>query len=255
MEQPKYTPFKRISFQMLCQVAVVLLLCTGCSKRYSDIPAFWPYEFKDHENQSVGRFKTTFLAEQIDRFYLGVNPGPIGVTTFVNLDDLRTTSSFGRVAGEQLMSELSMLGYDVVELRHADALHFLTNTGEFALSRDVTQVRRARDLGAIIVGTYVVSPVRVYLNARLVDPATSRVLSAGSVEMEKTEEITRLVRGGSFSPTLERIPVRKLGIYSYPWPMFGGQGARYDMEESMPMVIPEPKMLDSHGKSAGKKKL
>ncbi|NBW39873.1 hypothetical protein EBR25_02600 [bacterium] len=208
-------------FQLSCQIGMMLLLSLclvlgGCSKRYDNVPAFWPFEFKDYENESVGRFKTSFLAQQIDEYYQGVHPGPIGITTFVNLDDLKTTSSFGRIYGEQLMSELAMRGYDVVELRHADALQFLSNNGEFALSRDVAQVRRERDLGAIIVGTYVVSPVRVYINARLVDPATSKVLSAGSVEMAKTDEIKRLVRGGAFSPTLERIPVKRLGMYTYP---------------------------------------
>lgn len=209
------------SFQHSCQIGIVFLLLvilslSGCSKRYDDVPTFWPFEYRDYENESVGRFKTSYLAQQIDEFYQGIHPGPIGITTFVNLDDLKTTSSFGRIYGEQLMSELSMRGYDVVELRHADALQFLSNNGEFALSRDVAQVRRERDLGAIIVGTYVVSPVRVYINARLVDPATSKVLSAGSVEMAKTDEIKRLVRGGAFSPTLERIPVKRLGMYTYP---------------------------------------
>lgn len=192
------------------------LALTGCSKRYDDVPAFWPFQYKDYENQSVGRFKTSYLAQQIDEYYQGIHPGPIGVTTFVNLDDLRTTSSFGRVCGEQLMSELTMRGYDVIELRHSDALQLLSNNGEFALSRDISQVRRERDLGGVIVGTYVVSPVRVYLNARLIDPSTSKVLSAGSVEMEKTQEIKRLVRGGATAPTLERIPVKRLGMYNYP---------------------------------------
>ncbi|MCB0354800.1 MAG: hypothetical protein KDD64_14795 [Bdellovibrionales bacterium] len=215
---------------------VGLLSATACSRRYSDVPAYWPIGFEDYENQSVGRFKTSYLAEQIDEYYQGINPGPIGVTTFVNLDDLSSTSSFGRICGEQLMSELSMRGYEVVELRHSDALHFMSNTGEFALSRDIAAVRRERDLGGVVVGTYVVSPVRVYLNARLIDPATSMVLSAGSAEMSKTQEIAKLVRGGTISPSLERIPVKKLGLYSYPMPLVPNRRMYYDYEESMGYV-------------------
>lgn len=206
------------------------------------MPAYWPFEFKNYDNQSVGRFKTSYLAQQIDDYYRGMNPGPIGVTTFVNLDELNTTSSFGRVCGEQLVSELTMRGYDVVELRHADALHFLSNTGEFALSRDVSYVKRERDLGGLIVGTYVVSPVRVYLNARLIDPATSKVLSAGSVEMPKTKEIAKLVRGGAFAPSLERIPVKKLGMYTYPMPLQANYGRYWDLEESGGMGMPMKQM-------------
>lgn len=243
-----YNPSNRVkvatvdyTVQHLCQqlfiISCLIILLSGCSRRYDDLPAYWPFEIKDRENHSVGRFKTSYLAHQIDEFYQGVHPGPIGVTTFVNLDDLKTTSTFGRVCGEQLMSELTMRGYDVIELRHADALQFLSNSGEFALSRDVTQIRRERDLGGVVVGTYVVSPIRVYLNARLVDPSTSRVLSAGSVEMEKTEEITKLVRGGSIAPTLERIPVKRLGIYTYPMTL-----NPFYYEEEVAHAVPQPAM-------------
>lgn len=237
--QSKY----QLSCQLLLGILIVsLALSTGCSKRYNELPAYSPIPFRDYENHSVGRFKSGYLAQQIDDYYRGVNPGPIGITTFVNLDDLYTTSTFGRVYAEQVMSELAMRGYDVVELRHADALQFLASNGEYALSRDIAAVRRERDLGALIVGTYVVSPVRVYVNARLIDPSNSMVLSAGSVEMDKTKELTKLVRGGSFAPTLERIPVRHLGTNSYP--LYGAYnwGRMYDLEESgagfMPRQMP-----------------
>lgn len=236
--QSESSRFSQMRVQQSCQLPLLLLIAlavlAGCSKRYHDMPAFLPFEMKQKENYSVGRFKSSFLAEQIDDYYRGINPGPIGVTTFVNLDDLYTTSSFGRMYAEQVMSELSMRGYDVVELRHSDAIQFLVNNGEYALSRDVAAIRRERDLGAIVVGTYVVSPIRVYVNARLVDPSSSMVLSAGSVEMSKTKEIAKLVRGGAFAPTLERIPVNGLGN---PFQQTYGSPVNkrlYDLEESVP---------------------
>jgi hypothetical protein len=115
------------------------------------------------------------------------------------------------MVGEQLMSELAMKGFDVVELRHADALQFLDTSGEFALSRDPRAIRGHRNLAAVVVGTYVVSPERVYVNARLIEPSTSLILSAGSVEMSKTRELTKMLRGGSMPGSLERIPVKHLG--------------------------------------------
>lgn len=231
----------RLLFQGACQLLAVamLLVLAGCSKRYDDIPAFLPFNLGENENHGVGRFKTSYLVDQIDLYYRGTNPGPIGVTTFVNIDDLYSTSTFGRMVGEQLMSELAMRGYDVVELRHSDALQFLAPDGEFALSRDLGVVRRERQLGGIVVGTYVVSPVRVYLNARLINPASSMVLSAGSVEMSKTPELVRLLRGGSLPASLERIPVRHMnslyGTTLYP----NSNAWRYNMEEmeSAPRVV------------------
>ncbi|MEZ4753592.1 MAG: FlgO family outer membrane protein [Bdellovibrionota bacterium] len=216
-------------------LVILALISTGCNKRYSDTFSYNPFMPEDEPDQTIGRFKSSYIVTQIDNYYRGTNPGPIGVTTFVNIDDLNSTSTFGRMYGEQVMSELSMRGFDVVELRHADALHFLSSSGEFALSRDVASVRRARDLGGIVAGTYVVSPDRVYVNARLIDPATSIVLSAGSVEMNKTKELAKMLRGGAFPATLERIPVKHLGMQQYPMPIWGNYGAMYNAEEMYPM--------------------
>jgi TolB-like protein len=201
-------------------LAMAAALFAGCSGRYNDLPAFWPVPTEDHENYGPGRFKTGYLARQIDQFYRGTTPGPVGVTTFVNLDDLYTSSTFGRMVAEQLMSELTMRGFDVVELRHSEALQFLDSSGEFALSRDVRVVRPERNLSAVVVGTYVVSPDRVYVNARLVDPSSSLILSAGSVEMSKTREMAKLLRGGVTPQALERIPVRHLGFSASPANLF-----------------------------------
>ncbi|NDC38843.1 MAG: hypothetical protein EBZ48_12465 [Proteobacteria bacterium] len=180
----------------------------------------------------MGRFKTGYLIDQIDNFYRGVNPGPIGVTTLVSLDDLYETSSFGRIYSEQLMSELVMRGYDVVELRHADSLRFLSAGGEFGLSRELGAVRPSQQLGCVLVGTYEVSPERVFVNARLINPSNSMILSAGSVEMAKTKEIAKLLRGGGVPGTLERIPVKHLTNGAVPLMALPTQGKLYDWEET-----------------------
>ena len=215
---------------------MTVLLLTGCSKRYDDYPAFLPFDVSREDNYGVGRFKSSYLVDQIDQYYRGNNPGPIGVATLVNIDDLYSTSTFGRMYAEQVMSELAMRGFDVVELRHSEALQFLTDAGELALSRDVAQVRKSRDLGGIVVGTYAISPVRVYVNARLVDPSTSVVLAAGSVEMPKTTEIARLLRGGMFPSTLERIPVRHLGFQTF----VAANESPYENPRGMAEGVPYP---------------
>jgi len=180
------------------------------------MPAYLPFANKDYPNQSVGRFKSSYIIDQVDEFYRGTDPGPIGVTTLVNIDDLYSTSTFGRIYSEQIISELAMRGYDVVELRHADAIQFLGGAGEFALSRDMGSVRRERKLGGVVVGTYAVSPDRIYVNVRLLDPSTSTVVSAGSVEMKKTKELAKLLKKGGTSTTFERIPVRHIARSTVP---------------------------------------
>jgi TolB-like protein len=199
----------------LLLLAVLILFFISCSKRYHDFPPFLPFNLGEEENHSVGRFKTSYLAEQIDHFYRGTDPGPIAVTTFVSLDDLYLTSSFGRIYSEQLLSELVMRGYDVVEIRQGNSIQFLQAEGEYRLTRELEKIKNSVELGGIIVGTYTVSPDRVYLNARLLDPNRSLVLSAASVEITKTAEIERLLRRGGVKSKLERVPFNKLTPYNY----------------------------------------
>jgi TolB-like protein len=229
---------------MVVCTGILLVGATGCSPRYDDMPAFWPIPNREYDNYGPGRFKTALLAAQIDRHYKGSAPGPIGVTTFVNVDDLYSSSTFGRMVGEQLMSELAMKGFDVVELRHTDVLQFLDRGGEFALSRDAGMVRPERNLAGVVVGTYVSSPERVYVNARLIDPSSSVVLSAGSVEMSKTPELAKLLRGGSMPGSLERIPVRHLGNVTRPIDPNDTKHRRW-MEEESGWDIPQSGLLPS----------
>lgn len=233
--------------QLLMVLLSILILLAGCSRRYDDVPAYFPFDLETGENKSVGRFKTAYLAEEIDHYYRGTNPGPLGVTTFVNVDDLYSTSTFGRVVGEQLMTELSMRGFDVIELRHSDALQFLNNQGEFALSREMGAVRRERKLGGVVVGTYVLSPERVYLNARLLDPTSSMVLSAASAEMSKSPEIAKLARGGGFTGSLERIPVKHLGLSAFPMNLNPGYVQQQWADEESG-AVPAPRFNSKRGK-------
>ncbi len=226
--------------------AILMPLISGCSKRYHDLPAFSSFPIVDAQNNSVGRFKTSYLGEQIDAYFRGSVAAPIAVATFVDIDNLYNTSTFGRVVSEQLMSELAMRGYTVIEMRQAEALQVMDRKGEFGLSRDTNTLRESHEVAALVVGTYAISPLRVYINARLIDPTTSIVTSVGSVEMEKTKEITRMLRSHSFPPSLERIPVRRLGYSSFPQQSYGqfapiGSGHHSNQLNLESDIIPELK--------------
>lgn len=214
----------RMILQLLGQIVLLTLILSavsGCQRRINyDAPVYARFQNEGDEIWQNDRFKTASIVDQIDRYYRGNSNGPLGVSTLVSLDDLYSSSTFGRMFAEQMMTQLSMRGFDVIELRHADALHFVSHGGEFALSRDVSMVRSARDLAGVIVGTYVASPLRVYVNVRLVDPSSSMVLAGGTVEMPKTQEMAKLLRGGSLPGSLERIPVRHLNQRAFPIALF-----------------------------------
>ncbi len=147
--------------------------------------------------------------------------GPIAVTTFVEIDNLYQSSTFGRILAEQLISELSMRGYNVIEIRMSDAVQIIEDQGELGLSRESNVIKGNQDISGLVVGTYAVSPNRVYVNSRLIDPRSSGILSVGSVEMKKTDEIATLLRTNSAPTSLERIPVRHINYQTQsPTPVY-----------------------------------
>ena len=203
-----YKYFTLLSY--LLSTAIFIFSTAGCSKRYQDLPAFVGIPFEDSVNYSVGRFKTSYMADQIHAYFRGNIAAPIAVTTFVEIDNLYQSSTFGRILAEQLISELSMRGYKVIEIRLSDAVQIMEDQGEMGLSREVNTLRGSQEIAGLVVGTYASSPSRVYVNSRIIDPRSSQVISVGSVEMNKTEEIAQLLRTNSAPTSLERIPVRHL---------------------------------------------
>ena len=104
---------------------------------------------------------------------------PILSTSFVNLDNLKETSAFGRLMGEQIGSRFSQHGYKVVELRLSNGKVLIQEkNGELVLSRDMHRINKRHDAQAIIVGTYCIAENRAFLSTRLVSTLDNSILSS-----------------------------------------------------------------------------
>ncbi|WP_051822303.1 FlgO family outer membrane protein [Desulfonatronum thiodismutans] len=129
---------------------------------------------------------------------------PILFTSFVDLDDLNTSSTFGRLLGEQVASRISQQGYRVVELKlRQGSMVFSQEAGELILSRDLRDVRTNHDTQAVLVGTYVMTDNAVIVSAKLLSTLDGAVLSTRDVTLRKTKEIQELVTRNTvtFQPT------------------------------------------------------
>ena len=104
--------------------------------------------------------------------------GTIIVTSLVNVDDLKRSSTFGRLVGDQTSNRLVQLGYVVKELRLGNSLVVRKGTGELILSRDVKKISHRHSAQAILAGTYAVGANFVYVNMRLISVANDQIISA-----------------------------------------------------------------------------
>ncbi|KHD06523.1 hypothetical protein PN36_12050 [Candidatus Thiomargarita nelsonii] len=100
------------------------------------------------------------------------------VTSFVNIDNVQQSSTFGRMTAEQIGSRLVQRGYKVIEMKMRGTVFVQEKTGELLLSRKLRQISLQHDAYAVVVGTYGSSKGTVYVTAKLVRAADNVILSS-----------------------------------------------------------------------------
>ena len=104
---------------------------------------------------------------------------PILSTSFVNLDNLKETSAFGRLVGVQIASRFSQHGYRVIDIRLSNGKVLVQErNGELVLSRDIKKISNCQDAQAILVGTYTIAGNRAFVSTRLVSTHDNAILSS-----------------------------------------------------------------------------
>ncbi len=130
-------------------------------------------------------WKMQYMAEQLREKLdnSGKKMKSVLMTTIVPVNDLERATGFGRLCSEQLITEMSKLGFNVIETRKTGGLMVLNNEGEFALSRNLKLIKEQHRADAVFVGTYIKSDSHTLLNVRLVNTETSDVMAAATAMM------------------------------------------------------------------------
>jgi TolB-like protein len=143
-----------------------------------------------------------FLADQVDRNRDdAVASKPLIVTSFANLDDLSETSSLGRLIGEQLMHEMKVRGWNVIDMRVTKSIS-VNPSGEFSLSRDLGRIRDTFKVGSVVVGTYTKTTDGLLISARVIDVSSGAVVSTAQSRLSRDRFTTQLVTLPTVYPTV-----------------------------------------------------
>jgi len=105
----------------------------------------------------------------------------VAVASFVDLDKVEETSSFGRYVAERMGQELHKLGFKTLELRQRKDIEIIHDKGEFILSRRSSELLKKSKIGAVAVGSYMLVGDEVVVNARLLGVDTGSVLSVSQI--------------------------------------------------------------------------
>ncbi|RUM43351.1 MAG: hypothetical protein DSY34_00190 [Desulfurobacterium sp.] len=148
--------------------------------------------------------RVIFLADQLvrnidNRFRYE----PVVVTTFVNLDNMKETSSLGRLIAENLIHELQVRGWKVFDIRLAKDI-VVKPQGEFSITRDIRNIRNYYRVNSVITGTYAITSNSVIVNARIIDVKTGVVVSTGQIVLP-IEDVSSLLSDRSSSGSTIRI--------------------------------------------------
>jgi TolB-like protein len=153
--------------------SICLCLMMGCAARQT-----YPEAYYGPGNLvAVGYTMADKLLENATQ---SIDPSePLIVASFVSVNNLEESSSFGRIMAEQIVSRFVQRGQKVIELKlRQNSVFIREGQGEFMLSRDVREISKTYNASAVVVGTYADGGDRLYVSARIVRPTDSVIISA-----------------------------------------------------------------------------
>jgi TolB-like protein len=121
---------------------------------------------------------------------------PLLVASFVNVDDLNQSSTFGRMVSEQISSRFKQLGYTAIEMKLRTTIFIKEDSGEFLLSRELSEISTKHSAQAVVVGTYAAASDRVYLTARVINVTDSRILASYDYNIPMTRDVFKMLLKG-----------------------------------------------------------
>ncbi len=148
------------------------------------------------------------IALQLSRNLRGgeLSDWPCIITTFVDIDNLKHSTRFGRVLAESVGSELFRQGAELKDVRPAQALYLQPGTGELILSRDARKLASSIGARAVIAGTYSDGNRSVVVNVRMIDLYNGKILSVAGEEIAKTKTVKTLLGTGPSPEETEAEP-------------------------------------------------
>ena len=182
--------FQRIF--LLGMITCFICLLTGCSIQQL---CFWKKNLTASHSIIL---KTSYqageaLSHLLNKKDFDKNQALI-TASFVNIDNLKESSTLGRMISEQIGNRLSQLGYQIVELKlRQDSVFIKEREGEFLLSRELQQISETHSAEYVLVGTYAISEYIIYVSARLVQTSNNHVASSYDYQLPIDDIVRSLI--------------------------------------------------------------
>lgn len=126
------------------------------------------------------------------------NYSPMIASTFVDIDNLSQSSTFGRISSEIMASALARYGMQVREIKMRDSMFIEESVGELILSRQVQRLSAQHDARSILMGTYAQGQDYIYVSARVVSTGNAMVLGTADFRLPLDNNTRSLLDDGGW---------------------------------------------------------
>lgn len=190
---------------------VAALCIAGCATgaKYSEASTPSLAQPPQHLSESNNPASLVYLAAQTlaDRAEGLDKRRPVVVASIVSVDDLKTSSTFGRLASEWIADRVEQRGYLVRDVNYSGALT-IDRSGTLVLSRDALELTRQIGAQAVVAGTYAVAGKTIYLSLRLLSAHSGEMISSSDVAIPLDENTQSLADANNGLLTLDEFNKR-----------------------------------------------
>ncbi len=119
---------------------------------------------------------------------------PLIMATIVNIDALEQTSMLGRLVSEQLSTRLAQGGMHMLEMKLRNSVYLKRGQGELMLTRELGDVAHTHNAQAVVVGSYAETRDAIFINVKVIQPATNLVLAGHDYVLAKEGTVRSMLQ-------------------------------------------------------------
>ena len=184
---------------LLTIVSIVLLQISASANNYSN-SQYTKYINTGRSDAGTMNQLVNALSNQLtnNKNFPDVQKSAIAITSFVSLDDLKSTSRLSNLLSENLIHEMQVRGYKIIDFKTMDTIK-INASGDFLFSRDVAKLRKKLNIDYALTGTFTKYRTGTVVNARIICLKTHVVLSSAQI-LIPSRVVKRIKRAANTIP-------------------------------------------------------
>lgn len=116
--------------------------------------------------------------------FINIQDSTIAITSFVCLENFKSTSRLSNILSENLIHEMQIRGYKIIDFKTMENIQ-INHHGDFLFSRDISKLNTTLNISYALTGTYTKYKSGTVVNARIIDLNTHVILSTAQILIPK----------------------------------------------------------------------